>query len=1261
MPRMHDKNKTKEQLTKELAELRQRIAELEQAKNKRKKKIGRKPEEDLREIIDGVKDGIVLLDLTGKVTTINKRITEVTGYTEEDIIGKRLTLLRMSPPKSIATMFAAFTHVISGQQVPPYEVEVYTKTGEKLCVEIHGSLLKKGGEKAGVVAVLRDVTERKQLETLLLRERETFVTILQHALYGVVLLDKDGKHVYVNPAFTAITGYTIEDIPSGRDWMHKAYPDEAYRQKVAVLWKQDRRLGGTKRVISVVCKNGETKEIEFRSTVLDDGRAVVMLTDVTERKRAEEALQRHREDLEELVTERTVALQATNEQLQREIVERKQIEEALRESEEKYRSLVESSDDSIYLIDSTCHYLFVNSKYLSRLGEQSSHVIGKGYSEFHSPEESKDFSQRVKTVLKTGTAQSYEYWSQRDNRYFIRTLSPVTSPDSGEINAITVISKDITERKQAEERLRESEEQFRAIFEAAKDLIFIKDRDLKFTAVNPAIERYYGVSASEMVGKPAVSLFGKEVSERSMKEDLRVLGGEVIDTEHPFQLQGNTVIQNVVKVPMRNSAGEIIGVCGTARDITEHKRMEKELRQSEERFKMLAEQAPLGISIMATDRSFEYFNPRFTKIFGYTTDDVPDEDTWFEKAYPDKAYRKKVISTWKRDIAEKVKVGEENPRVFTVRCKDGQDKIVDFRRVDLIDGKQYQVYEDITVRAKAEEVLRRSEEKYRELINGMNDTAWVIDFNGKFIDVNDAAVEVLGYSREELLAMGPHDIDSSLDAEKIIGLIKGMRTDKLQVFETTHTTKDGKAVPVEIKSSLVECQGKRAILSIARDITPRKQMEQELRESEGRFRSLVETMKVGLSAVDRNGVQTYVNEHFCNMLGYSLEEIIGRPTVDFYYDEEERKEQLKRFAQRRAGNRVASTLEITWRTKEGRKVHTIVSPTPSFDKDGRYTGSFATITDITDRKRMEEELRESEERYSLLFESESDAVMAFDIETLHFEHANRAALELYGYSKEELFRLQVPDISAEPEKTMEIIGKLKAGDPDSKRVQMRYHRKNDGTIFPVEITNAVFMSGGREKIIGMIRDITERLQAEETIRKLAYHDSLTGLPNRALFADRLNRAMVQAHRNQRKLAVMLLDLDHFKDVNDTLGHGVGDQLLSSVGKRLTELLRKEDTVSRMGGDEFFLLLPEIDGVQDAATIAQKVLKAFQKPFVLDDHELNITTSIGVAIYPDDGADVKTLLKHADIALYQAKQKGRNNSQHYTAAMEAELQGQVRVG
>ncbi len=185
------------------------------------------------------------------------------------------------------------------------------------------------------------------------------------------------------------------------------------------------------------------------------------------------------------------------------------------------------------------------------------------------------------------------------------------------------------------------------------------------------------------------------------------------------------------------------------------------------------------------------------------------------------------------------------------------------------------------------------------------------------------------------------------------------------------------------------------------------------------------------------------------------------------------------------------------------------------------------------------------------------------------------------------------------------------------------------------------------------RELTERKWAEEALVRMATHDPLTGLPNRRLFNDRLNLELAHARRNQRKLAVMLLDLDHFKDVNDTLGHSEGDKLLQAVGVRLISLLRKSDTVARMGGDEFTLLLPEIAQAEDATQVAPKILEAFREPFEFNGHELHITTSIGIALYPDDGEDADTLMKNADIAMYRAKEQGRDNYQHYYSGCHCE--------
>lgn len=186
------------------------------------------------------------------------------------------------------------------------------------------------------------------------------------------------------------------------------------------------------------------------------------------------------------------------------------------------------------------------------------------------------------------------------------------------------------------------------------------------------------------------------------------------------------------------------------------------------------------------------------------------------------------------------------------------------------------------------------------------------------------------------------------------------------------------------------------------------------------------------------------------------------------------------------------------------------------------------------------------------------------------------------------------------------------------------------------------------------RALTERPEAEAVMRQLAFHDAVTGLPNRWLFQDRLGMALAQARRAQHKLAVMLLDLDYFKNINDKWGHPIGDQLLKEMGQRLTGLLRQSDTVARLGGDEFVLLLPGITQEEDATKVAHKVLEVLRKPFALAGQELYITASLGVALYPEDGRDIDTLMRKADIAMYRAKAQGRNGSQR--ALPEANAKG-----
>lgn len=291
---------------------------------------------------------------------------------------------------------------------------------------------------------------------------------------------------------------------------------------------------------------------------------------------------------------------------------------------------------------------------------------------------------------------------------------------------------------------------------------------------------------------------------------------------------------------------------------------------------------------------------------------------------------------------------------------------------------------------------------------------------------------------------------------------------------------------------------------------------------------------------------------------------------------------------------------------------------------------------------LEAALHENESLYSGIFNAAYDAIF---VETMdgRIIDANPAACEMLGYTREELLQMNVaqllpPEISKSAKEILQqeiVTGGISfVGD----------NVRKDGSRIPVEVRTQLLFLNGKQYVVVIARDITERKRYEEQIRYQAYHDALTGLPNRRLFLDRLTMALAQAHRQRQLVAVMFLDLDNLKQVNDNLGHDIGDLLLVAVAKRLTGCVRRGDTVARMGGDEFLLVLPQLQNQEDANCIAVKLLAAIQEPFRVDGHWLHVTASIGISLYPIDGTDVQTLMKKADMAMYRAKELGRNNFQ-----------------
>jgi diguanylate cyclase (GGDEF)-like protein/PAS domain S-box-containing protein len=314
-----------------------------------------------------------------------------------------------------------------------------------------------------------------------------------------------------------------------------------------------------------------------------------------------------------------------------------------------------------------------------------------------------------------------------------------------------------------------------------------------------------------------------------------------------------------------------------------------------------------------------------------------------------------------------------------------------------------------------------------------------------------------------------------------------------------------------------------------------------------------------------------------------------------------------------------------------------------------------SLLDASKRRELEEALRESEALHRNLVETSQDLVWRCDAEG-RYTFLNQACEKIYGYRVEEMLgkrftEFMTPELADRDMK--EFMRLLEGGEVSG--YETTHISKSGDEIHMLFNARTLFDSAGREVgTQGTAHDNTKRKQAEETIKHLAYHDALTGLANRTLFQDRLTVALAQARRKKQTAAVMFLDLDRFKAVNDTVGHALGDHLLQGVAERLTGLVRDGDTVARVGGDEFALLLQEVERAEEVAEVAERVLDALRQPWVLNGQEFRITTSIGIAMFPNDGEDADSLLRNADTAMYRAKEQGRDNFQLYTPDMNARI-------
>lgn len=439
--------------------------------------------------------------------------------------------------------------------------------------------------------------------------------------------------------------------------------------------------------------------------------------------------------------------------------------------------------------------------------------------------------------------------------------------------------------------------------------------------------------------------------------------------------------------------------------------------------------------------------------------------------------------------------------------------------------------------------------------------------------------------------------------------------------------------------------------------------EKSLERLSRNYQLLLDCAAEGIYGIDTAGVGQFFNQAALSMLQYASDELVGRPVHEIIHHTlpNGRKHRLEEcILYRSLLNGTSHHLldEVFWK-KDGSSFPIDCTSNPIVE-GGRIVGAVITFKDITARKRAEEALRKSEERYKHLFQNANDPIFILDPD-LRFIDVNNRAVDIFGYARQEFRGKSVLDLTPE-EHGLRLKGELKKREQTiNSEIFTGILHTRDGAPLDVEISSSALMEGGR--LIGsihIIRDITEHRKMEQEIKYQATHDILTGLANRMLFMDHLTLSINQGLRYHETQAVMFLDLDRFKSINDTLGHAVGDKVLQVVSERLKTCVRDTDTVARIGGDEYNILVTQITHPDDAAAVAAKILTTLNRPFVIDEIELRISISIGISIFPHDGKDAETLLKNADIALYHAKDRGKNTYEFYDPVMNTRTLERVRL-
>jgi diguanylate cyclase (GGDEF)-like protein/PAS domain S-box-containing protein len=560
------------------------------------------------------------------------------------------------------------------------------------------------------------------------------------------------------------------------------------------------------------------------------------------------------------------------------------------------------------------------------------------------------------------------------------------------------------------------------------------------------------------------------------------------------------------------------------------------------------------------------------------------------------------------------------------------------------------VTRDITERKRTSEVLQESEEQYRLVVENAKESI-IVTQNIKVVFVNRAAIDMVGYSKEifisKLFTDFIHPDDRNMVVDHHVRRVKGEEVPPVYPFRII--AQDGTVIWCELNATVTQWKGKPATLVFLTNITERKRADEELKESENKYRLLADNVLDVIFVLDVNLNYIYVSPSVKIQTGYEPEEVLQQTlagtmtpaSMDLVLRTLSEIREIEKSEHRDIN--ISRTLELEMRRKDGTTVWTEVKVSLIRDENQQPVSILGITRDITDRKRMEGKLRFEEQRFRAFIEHSSDMIVLVNPEGVIL-YVNPAIESILGFKPEERIGSEGSEIVHPDDiKALADVFNTLSRDTNSPvmNAELRLRHK-DGSWRTLEAVGSNLVNNNVvESIIINYRDITERKKAEEQIQYLVTHDLLTNLPSLRFAKDRLSVALNMARRYKKAVAVMFIDLDGFKDVNDTLGHDAGDYVLQQVAQRMLSCVRETDTVSRVGGDEFLIIATEINAPENVVQIAKKVIHLVSQPIIFNGSQAVVSASIGIALFPDDGQDMDQLIKKADEAMYRVKKGGKN--------------------